>query len=180
MYIQKVTFEAHISRLRTGVAFRAFNKLKWTNKERHFPRLKEPYGRRIKMYTVKESARGRGREGRRNVQRETERWRRSGLALDERREWQRIKRSVETSGVSRLHGFVEPPCYYTDYIFKCAYPGCVLSLSRLFRSFLRISLSLAVFRQHLRIRHVLSIFSRPHGFYDTFVTVSLTARRHIL
>lgn len=51
----------------------------------------------------------------------------SGLALGEKkREKQRIKRSVETSSISRLHGFVEPPCYYTDYIFKCAYSGCFL------------------------------------------------------
>lgn len=55
--------------------------------------------------------------------------RRSGLVLGEKKRGNGIKRSVETSGVPRLHRFAEPPCYYTDYIFKCAYPECALSLS---------------------------------------------------
>lgn len=34
--IQEVTFEAHTSRLTTGATIRAFNKLKWTDKERRY------------------------------------------------------------------------------------------------------------------------------------------------
>lgn len=74
-----------------------------------------------------------------------------GLVLGEKkREKQRIKRSVETSGVSRLHGFAESPCYYTDYIFKCAYSGCsplTLPPSSFFAS--RLS-SFTLLQQHLR------------------------------
>lgn len=96
---------------------------------------------------------------------------RNGLALDEKKERQRIKRSVEMSGFSRLHGFVEPPCYYTDYIFKCAYPGCVLSPTLPVLSSPPFLSRLTMLRQRPTIRRVLSIFSRLHGFYDTFVAV---------
>jgi len=42
--IQEVTFETHISRLTTGVAIRAFNKLKRTDKERRFSGTKRTVG----------------------------------------------------------------------------------------------------------------------------------------
>lgn len=90
-------------------------------------------------------------------------------------ERQRIKRSVETSGVSRLHGFVEPPCYYTDYIFKCAYSGCfppTLPPGSFFASHLS---SFTALQATSTIRHILSIFFLClYGFYDTFVALSPT------
>lgn len=111
--------------------------------------------------------------------------RRSGLVLGEKKRGNGIKRSVETSGVPRLHRFAEPPCYYTDYIFKCAYPECALSFSLSIFLFpflflyepsrpslrlppLRLLFSSLSTPPTFAIRHVLSIFSRLRGFYDTF------------
>lgn len=65
-HIQEVTFEAHISRLTTGVAIRAFNKLKWTDKERRFSGTK-----RARM-------KGKGMQpAERDVRTEKRRWRRA-------------------------------------------------------------------------------------------------------
>lgn len=73
-------------------------------------------------------------------------------------ERRRIKRSAETSGVSRLHGFVEPPCYYTDYIFKCAYSGCSSPTLPAGSFFPPSRLSSFTAAATSTIRHVLSIF----------------------
>lgn len=115
--------------------------------------------------------------GERDVRTEKRRWRRADWCQAKRRERQRIKRSVETSGVSRLHGFVEPPCYYTDYIFKCAYSGCS-PLTLLPGSFFASRFSSFTAPATSTIRHVLSIFLHLYGFYDTFVALSLP-RCHI-
>lgn len=159
-------WSSRISRLATGVAFRAFNKLKWTDKERRFPRLKKAVDTK-------------GVQRERDVQTVEVEAERIGARRKEER--QRIKRSVETSGISRLHGFVEPPCYYTDYIFKCAYPvagerercsASILVPATLPSPSPPSSSSSFSAPATSTIRRILSIFSRLHGFYDTFVACS--------